>query len=85
MKTPSEYFNKKIIGKLTTRPIKKINIRESEEDIYRDISFEGDKIFDVIDIAEYNNEKMYVVNEWANEETQHVCCIHESFVKEYNE
>lgn len=85
MKTPQEHFNKKIIGHLTTRPIDKINLRESEEEDYKAMKIDGNKTFEVLEILNMHkdNKKLYVVNEWANQEELSVCCIHENFVKEY--
>lgn len=84
MKTPQEHFNKKIIGHLITRTIDKLNLRETEEEVYRALKYEGNKTFEVLDIIDHDdNKKLYVVNEWANVEQLAVCCIHENFVKEY--
>lgn len=82
---PKEFFNKPIIGKLTTRKIKDLNLRQNESEDYKKASIDEEKEYEVIDIVIQDGEKIFVTNQWENENLRAVFCIHNNFVKDFKE
>lgn len=80
---PKEFFNKKIVGKITTRTIESFNLRQSVEEEFKKTSYVGGEEFEVIDVLDDGKDKVFVLNIWENESEKAVKCFHNNFVKEF--
>ncbi len=82
---PSEKWNKPIIGKLTTRKINHLNLRENEEQEYKKASISEETEYEVLEVIKNQDDNLYIVNEWNSELESQGKFIHQQFVKEYKE
>lgn len=78
---PTEFFDKPVIGKLTTRVIDTVFLEGKKS------SIDSERDYEVIDVIDRDGHKMFVTNEWYDglEEDHTVLLIHNNFVKEYKE
>lgn len=80
MKTPSEYFNEPIIGKLKTKELTAKWTHENGES--RDQVMPGTEL-EVIKISKMGDCDVYITNQWHKEYRKEPLVIIDSLVKEF--